>query len=261
MFCSFRELVAWQFDIDWLRRPLPIFLAVVPWGVVGFFLMSLIVIFFALAVRTGSAGFEISAKVLGAIIGLGFSCFLLERLLKPARQARLFDAITEAMEMVPDQVTPPAISTPVFAAGSTELAPAIEKNRLRILLAEDNLTNQKIALAQLRKLGYEAQPVVNGLEVIEALEQVSYDVILMDCQMPKMDGYEATQTIRRRELARSEKCQWKVPIHIIALTAHAMNGDREKCLAAGMNDYLSKPVRTPDLKAALERRPGEVSSR
>jgi CheY-like chemotaxis protein/HPt (histidine-containing phosphotransfer) domain-containing protein len=91
------------------------------------------------------------------------------------------------------------------------------------------------------------------LEVVKALEQVSYDVILMDCQMPELDGYETTQTIRKREQALDPLCPWKAPVHIIAMTAHAMQGEREKCLAAGMDDYLAKPVRSVELKAILER--------
>ena len=74
----------------------------------------------------------------------------------------------------------------------------------------------------------------------------------MDCQMPELDGYEATQTIRKREKALQGRCPWKVPVHLIAMTAHAMLGEREKCLAAGMNDYPAKPVRTQDLNAVLE---------
>jgi two-component system sensor histidine kinase/response regulator len=88
---------------------------------------------------------------------------------------------------------------------------------------------------------------------VRALEQGSYVVILMDCQMPELDGYEATQMIRKREQARDRHCPWKVPVQIIAMTAHAMEGEREKCLAAGMDDYLTKPVRPADLKAVLER--------
>jgi two-component system, sensor histidine kinase and response regulator len=95
--------------------------------------------------------------------------------------------------------------------------------------------------------------VADGLEVLQSLEQFSYDIILMDCQMPELDGYEATRAIRKREQAMDGSCPWKVPIHIIAMTAHAMQGDREKCHAAGMDDYLSKPVQTLDLKAALEK--------
>jgi CheY-like chemotaxis protein len=89
--------------------------------------------------------------------------------------------------------------------------------------------------------------------VVKALEQVSYDVILMDCQMPELDGYKTTQTIRKRERASDPPCPWKAPVHIIAMTAHAMPGEREKCLAAGMDDYLAKPVRSSELKAVLER--------
>ena len=118
---------------------------------------------------------------------------------------------------------------------------------LRILLAEDNLINQKVALKMLGKMGYRADVASNGLEVLEAIKQIQYDVILMDCQMPEMDGYEATRQTRSLEQNKQRK-----PIYIIAMTAHAMKGDREECLAAGMNDYLSKPVRESDLREALQ---------
>jgi CheY-like chemotaxis protein len=91
------------------------------------------------------------------------------------------------------------------------------------------------------------------LEVLQSLEQISYGIILMDCQMPEMDGYKATRAIRKREQSLEQPCPWKSPVYIIAMTANAMQGDREKCLAAGMDDYLSKPVRTSELQAALER--------
>ena len=97
------------------------------------------------------------------------------------------------------------------------------------------------------------QAVANGLEVLRSLEQISYGIILMDCQMPEMDGYEATRAIRQREQALDGRCPWKAPVYIIALTASALQGDSEKCLAVGMDDYLSKPVRSSELQAALER--------
>ena len=105
----------------------------------------------------------------------------------------------------------------------------------------------------MRKLGYRADAVANGTEVLEALRRIPYDVILMDCQMPELDGYETTRRIRQLEQERVKPFDWKAPIHIIAMTANAMQGDREKCLTAGMNDYLSKPVRQKELKVALER--------
>ena len=95
--------------------------------------------------------------------------------------------------------------------------------------------------------------MANGHEVLEALLRIPYDFILMDCQMPEMDGYEATRAIREREQSLEQPCPWRSPVYIIAMTANAMQGDREKCLAVGMDDYLSKPVRGPELQAMLER--------
>jgi two-component system, sensor histidine kinase and response regulator len=134
--------------------------------------------------------------------------------------------------------------------------PPLEK--LRILLADDNSINQIVALGQLRKLRYRADTVANGLEVLEALQLVSYDIILMDCQMPEMDGYEATRAIRQREQNLEKPCPWKSPVYIIA---SATAGDREKCFAVGMDDYLSKPVRPSEFQAALERSKLAVRSR
>jgi CheY-like chemotaxis protein/HPt (histidine-containing phosphotransfer) domain-containing protein len=124
---------------------------------------------------------------------------------------------------------------------------------LRILLAEDNTVNQQVALGLLQRLGYRADAVADGTEVLEALRRIRYDVVLMDCHMPQLDGYETTRRIRQLEQERTPPFDWKAPIHVIAITANAMEGDREKCLTAGMNDYLSKPVRRNELKAALDR--------
>ena len=169
--------------------------------------------------------------------------------IKPVKQSRLFDCITDAINRV--QLNGFPTVAPASAAIPPEVHPGLKK--IRILLAEDNIINQKVALAQLHKLGYRAQAVASGLEAVKALEQISYDIILMDCEMPELNGYEASQTIRSREGALDGSCPWKVPVRIIALTAHAMQGEREKCLAAGMDDYLTKPIRTADLKAVLER--------
>jgi len=119
---------------------------------------------------------------------------------------------------------------------------------MRILLAEDNKINQLVGMKQLKKLGYAVDIVGNGLEALEAWKREGYDVILMDCQMPEMDGYAATQKIRELEIGRDCK-----PVRIVAMTASAMQGDRELCLAAGMDDYISKPVDTVELQGALER--------
>ncbi|HEX2899214.1 MAG TPA: response regulator, partial [Bacteroidia bacterium] len=168
-------------------------------------------------------------------------------LVKPVKQSKLFDCLVEVMGAGSNDV----ILTPSASAPSH--APLSDLSSARVLLAEDNLVNQKVALAQLQKLGLNVDVAANGVEVMKALEAVPYDLIFMDCQMPEMDGYEASMAIRRRQSDPSGRERRAFQPHIIAMTANAMQGDREKCIAAGMNDYISKPVREADLRAALDR--------
>jgi CheY-like chemotaxis protein len=124
-----------------------------------------------------------------------------------------------------------------------------ELSNLRIILAEDNLVNQKIMIAYLTKLNCVFDLAENGEEVLELLKSKDYDVILMDCQMPLLDGYDTTQAIRQMEANH----QLSKHIVIIAMTANAFAEDRDRCLASGMDDYLSKPLRKQQLKETLER--------
>jgi two-component system sensor histidine kinase/response regulator len=133
---------------------------------------------------------------------------------------------------------------------NTKLEHALELRSARILLAEDNLVNQKVAVGLLRKLGYTCEVVGNGLEVLRSLEQRCFDLVLMDCQMPECDGYEATRRLRQRGLC----------VPIVAMTANAMAGDRERCIEAGMDDFLTKPVSPAALRAILEQWLGSKSS-
>jgi CheY-like chemotaxis protein len=119
---------------------------------------------------------------------------------------------------------------------------------LRILLAEDNVVNQKLALRLLQQMGYRADLASNGIEAVEAVARQAYDVVLMDVQMPEMDGLEASRQITARWPAGARP-------RIIAMTANAMQGDREMCLAAGMDDYVTKPIRPQQLTEALQKSP------
>ena len=165
-------------------------------------------------------------------------------LLKPVKQSRLLDALMTNAQPTAMQA---AVPTPRAATANVRTSRAVAP--LRVLLAEDNAVNQKLALRQLQKLGYGASAVGNGAEVLQEVQRVTYDVILMDCQMPEMDGYEVTQRIRDFEKTNPQR----TPVYIIAVTAHALDGDRERCLSAGMNDYLTKPLHIAQLDAALTR--------
>ncbi|MDB6132491.1 MAG: sensory box histidine kinase/response regulator [Verrucomicrobiales bacterium] len=164
-------------------------------------------------------------------------------LLKPVRPSRLLDCLTQLHDPGDPGIPGTAAPSPPCVAACAEDAPAAPRPRL--LLAEDNAINRKVTLLQLRQLGYEADMACNGREVLAALERASYDIILMDCQMPELDGYETTRCLRDRFPAPD--------LHIIALTANAMADDRGRCQAAGMDDYVTKPVRVSELGAALRR--------
>ena len=160
-------------------------------------------------------------------------------LAKPAKPFRIFEIFCSLLKG-------PAVSESM-SASPFEIQPATPPKGEVVLLAEDNVVNQKVARMMLERLGYQSDIAANGHEVIAALRRRSYDILLMDVQMPEMDGIEATRRIVEL-YPDATKRPW-----IIALTANAMQGDREKCLAVGMNDYISKPVKRDELEAALIR--------
>ena len=200
-----------------------------------------------------SAGFQMSDRELR-------DAGLEDCLIKPIRQSHLFESMALALRA--DSTVKgsgvSSVSRDRIPAARGHGEPATT-TQIKILLAEDNAVNQKVAMGQLAKLGYHADAVANGFEVIEAVARIPYDIILMDCQMPEMDGYQASLELRRREAVGGLAAR-RAPLHIIALTAHAMEGDREKCLAAGFNDYLAKPAKIAELEAAIARwRPAPVA--
>ena len=160
-------------------------------------------------------------------------------LAKPLRQSQLFDTLVSLLTReVVSKTAAPATAKP-------QMDPDMAKRHpLRILLAEDNVVNQKLALRQLQQLGYRADLASNGVEAIESVERQTYDVVLMDVQMPEMDGLEASRRITGK-LPPGRRPR------IVAMTANAMQGDREMCLAAGMDDYIAKPIRVDQLVEAL----------
>ena len=175
-----------------------------------------------------------SATNLGKI---GFAGYLT----KPIRQSQLYDCIMLVLGRAEGKLPQNGIVTRHTVA-------QVAKRNARILLVEDNVINQKVAQGILKSLGYKADVVANGLEAVRALEMIDYNLVLMDCQMPEMDGFEATSVIRDQAS--------KVLNHgvrIIAMTANALKGDRENCIEAGMDDYLPKPVKKEELKQVLEK--------
>ena len=168
-------------------------------------------------------------------VAAGFS----QSLLKPVRQSQLFDAVIDALQH-PDRKIVPVVK-------AQELM--LDYSGKRVLVVEDNKVNQKVILAQLAKFQISPDLAGNGQAALEQLALQAYDLVFMDCQMPVMDGYEATRILREQEIAAGSEAHTP----ITALTAHASAGEREKCLAAGMDDYLSKPLNRADLAVVLER--------
>jgi CheY-like chemotaxis protein len=158
-------------------------------------------------------------------------------LTKPVSQSELLDAVLRVAGLKRSEAKPALV---------TRHSLREEVRSLRILLAEDNAVNQLLATRLLEKQGHHVATVGNGRAALERLEKETFDLILMDIQMPEMDGFEATAAIRKQEESTGKH------LPIVAMTAHAMEGDRERCLAAGMDGYIAKPVRAKDLIDAIE---------
>ena len=166
-------------------------------------------------------------------------------LTKPIKPAQLFESLIRVVS---------GIRTAPAAKAATKLDPKLSTRMpLRILLCDDNLINQKVATRLLGQMGYTPTIAGNGIEALQAIEAAPFDLVFMDVMMPEMDGLEATREIRLRQQDRATHQNFKSPMIIVAMTASAMPGDREKCLASGMDDYLSKPVRPEDVRAVIER--------
>lgn len=180
-------------------------------------------------------------------LSIGFAAYLV----KPVKPSRLLDNI---MTVLGTQFQLESTSINYNSNDSesliTQQPTCLIKSKLRILIAEDNLVNQKVALKQLQNLGYGADIAANGQEVLQMLEKIPYDIVLMDCQMPVLDGFNATKEILRRQENQFAACRRPI---VIAMTANAMKEDQQKCLDAGMNDYISKPVSKDKLANILER--------
>jgi signal transduction histidine kinase/DNA-binding response OmpR family regulator len=180
----------------------------------------------------------------------GFHAYLT----KPVRQSDLFDCLAN-LTLCAQVYRGPARFEEIGVGGRVRVTSeqikvakeSAESGKKLVLVVEDNLINQRVARLQLEEFGYHVDVVNNGAEAIEAIEHLEYDIVLMDCAMPVMDGYEATRRIRKMDALAGKRTK------IIALTAHSLIGDREKCLACGMDDYLSKPVSAAQLKETLER--------
>jgi CheY-like chemotaxis protein len=173
---------------------------------------------------------------------------------KPVRESRLHDAITFALQHGTDARPAPLRASLPWVVSASAVAPS---GPARILIVEDNIINQQVALQLLARMGFEADVAVNGVEALAALRRTPYELVLMDCMMPQMDGYETTRRIREIERRRAALGIARPEVHIIALTANTTPEDRARCLAVGMNAFVSKPLRPAELQQILEewRRP------
>lgn len=169
---------------------------------------------------------------------IGYAAYLT----KPIRRSQLFDCIVSVMGSAREDKVPEKFQM------VTKYSISEKKWAKRILLVEDNIVNQKLAKKMIEKFGFKVDAVANGKEAVESLENFKYDIVFMDVQMPEMDGFEATKIIRSND---SNVKNHEIPI--IAMTAHAMKGDREKCIRAGMNDYTPKPIKPDELIKVIEK--------
>ncbi len=177
-------------------------------------------------------------------------------LTKPIRRQPLYECLATLLGAPSSSpLTSRQPASLFLAPEAPEEIPA--RSRVRVLVAEDNPVNQRVAMRMLQKLGYRVDVVADGAEALEALGRIPYDAILMDCMMPEMDGFSATREIRKREASEKrdtlDASRGARHVAIIAMTANAMKGDREMCLEAGMDDYLSKPVKSKELDEILQR--------
>ena len=188
---------------------------------------------------------------------IGFSAYLT----KPVRSSQLKETLTAVWGAKSQDISTDLVTKHSLAESRTLVTADTKETDqgkgARVLVAEDNIVNKKVAVKMLEKLGCRVNVTANGKEAVDMLESFPYDLVFMDCQMPEMDGYEATAAIRKWEEEnrysetenRKPKSEKRIPI--IAITANAMKGDREKCLEAGMDDYISKPVDVKKLAQAL----------
>ncbi len=164
---------------------------------------------------------------------------------KPIKPAQLCEVLTRAL------LSPKVATAPAPAPKADQLL--AERLPLRVLLCDDNAINQKVAARLVQQLGYKPDVAVNGKEALAAIDRKPYDWVFMDVMMPEMDGLEATRAIRERQKDPANHPNYKSRIIIVAMTAHAMQGDRDKCIASGMDDYLAKPIRPKDVREVIEK--------